>query len=690
MGFDPKRSRREVGAFAVVAVLVCAIAQASESSSSPVTYSEHVAPILFENCASYHRPDQAAPFSLLSYADARKRGRMIEIVTESGYMPPWHPAPGHGEFVGELGLRADEIELLARWVDEGMPEGDPSKCPPVPTFASGWALGEPDLVVRMPKAYDVPADGPDIYRNFAVPLGLEEDRWLTAIEVRPSARSVLHHIVFALDATGEARELDGADGEPGYFGMQGGAETGRAGLGGWAVGGMPQELPLGLATHVAAGADLVLRSHFHPSGKPEQEQTVLGLHFTDEPPTRTMVGLQLPPVFGFAAGLDIAPGDADFAIEDSFTLPIDVLAVTVGGHAHYVCDEMQIVATDPRGEKRSLFFIDEWDFRWQNRYVYREPVELAAGTRIDARLLYDNSSANPDNPFDPPQRIGWGLESTDEMGSVTLLLVAKDESEVGKLQGAIRDHMRSSLRDPSARQSSLAAMRSRLRMLDRDRDGAVERDELTGRGRLSAWRADTNGDGKLDDDEIDAIGRDTLAATSPRERGPLLRDVNGWTLFPLDPDSSSVEVLIFTTVDCPIANGYAPEIARIADEFEVGDGKRPARVTLVHVDPAVTAARARDHAAEYGLDRTGIRIALDPDHAWVRRTGVTHTPEAAVLRDGEIVYRGRIDNLYGDLGKKRPAATKYELRDALEAACAGRDVDVARTDAVGCTIGDLR
>jgi hypothetical protein len=164
-----------------------------------VTFSDHVAPIIFGNCTACHRPGEAAPFQLLTYRDVQKRGRTILKVVERRYMPPWQPEPGHGEFRDERRLSDHPIALLRRWVQTGMAEGDPKRLPALPKFSDGWYLGKPDLVVTMDRALNVPADGPDLYRNFVLRLNLPEDKWVTAIELRPSARGVVHHALFFSD-----------------------------------------------------------------------------------------------------------------------------------------------------------------------------------------------------------------------------------------------------------------------------------------------------------------------------------------------------------------------------------------------------------------------------------------------------------------------------------------------------------
>src|SRR5260370_25466771 len=147
--------------------------------ASQVTFSKQIAPIVFNNCAECHSAGQAAPFSLLSYQDVAKRGKIIASVTQSRYMPPWKAEETSFAFRDQRRLKDSEIALLQEWVRQGMPEGNAKETPALPKFASGWRLGEPDLVVEMPAGYHIPADGPDIYRNIAIPLGIAENKWVT-------------------------------------------------------------------------------------------------------------------------------------------------------------------------------------------------------------------------------------------------------------------------------------------------------------------------------------------------------------------------------------------------------------------------------------------------------------------------------------------------------------------------------
>jgi hypothetical protein len=425
------------------------------------TFNKDVAPILFQQCASCHRPGEGAPFSLLTYADAKKRGKLIAQVTQSRQMPPWKADKGDVAFRNERRLKDADIAVVQQWFAAGMPEGDAKDLPRPPAFASEWPLGKPDLVVKMPKAYRVPAEGRDIYRNFAIALGLKEDKWVKAIDFRPSAPSVVHHSLFFLDTTGTAAKREADSGQVGSAGAMGGigklGGKDKAGdlfaklrdpsalangtLGGWAVGAQARALPDGLAYKLPKGADLILSTHFHPSGKAEDEASTIAFYFADKPPVHRFTGIQLPFLFGIGAGINIAPGQKDFAIEDAFVLPIDVKAFGISAHAHYIAKNFKVTATPPDGKAKTLLHIPDWDFTWQEQYHFQDFVELPKGTKLHAKISYDNSAENPRNPTNPPKRVKWGKESTDEMGSITLLVVAADESQFSRLQDAYRQHL---------------------------------------------------------------------------------------------------------------------------------------------------------------------------------------------------------------------------------------------------------
>ena len=453
------------------ALLMLAGSKVPIQANDSVTFTENVAPIVFAKCASCHRPGEAAPFPLTTYAEVKRRGTLIAKAVTSRAMPPWKAVASDYAYKGDRRLSDAEIETVKKWVDAQMPEGDPAKLPPMPSYTPGWQLGPPDLVVSMSEPFEVPAYGPDVYRNFVVPLNLSEDKWVRAVDFRPSARSVVHHTLFFLDGTGTARAADARDPKPGFPGEMGGFSGARGQLmrmllggnlsaqtsanaamtdearavgtlGGWALGANARALPDGLAFFVPKEAELVLSTHFHPSGKAEHEASTIGLYFSPTPPTQAFAGLALPPLFGVFEGIDIPAGEKEYTIRDSFVLPVDAKAFNVGAHAHYLAKRMKLSATFPDGTTRTLLQIDDWDFAWQDQYPFESFVLLPKGTRLDGSITYDNSADNPRNPSHPPKRVAWGEQSTDEMGSVGLLVVAAHEDEMPRLQQAYADHVR--------------------------------------------------------------------------------------------------------------------------------------------------------------------------------------------------------------------------------------------------------
>ncbi len=225
------------------------------------------------------------------------------------------------------------------------------------------------------------------------------------------------------------------------LGGEGGSQAGNLGLGGWAVGAQARALPDGLAYRLPKGADLILATHFHPSGKAEEEASTIALYFADKAPTQRFTGIQIPIVFGILAGIDIPPGKKDYAIEDSYVLPVDVKAFGVSAHAHYIGKELRMTATLPDGKVKTLLHIPDWDFGWQEQYRFQDYYDLPKGTKLNVKISYDNSAENPSNPTNPPRRVKWGKESTDEMGSITLQVVAAREDEFPRLQEAYRKHI---------------------------------------------------------------------------------------------------------------------------------------------------------------------------------------------------------------------------------------------------------
>ena len=509
-----------------------------------ITFAEPVASIIYNHCSICHRPGQAGPFSLLSFSDVSQHAETIRAVIGDNYMPPWKPIHTGLTFSNDRRLSDLEKEQVNIWIVAGCPEGDKSRTPSAPEFPDGWSLGPPDLVVQMDRPFQIPADGPDLYRSFVFPVGLTEDKWVKAIEVRPTARGAVHHALFFLDIDGAAKEQKSSDGQPGFAGMNFLKSRGNSlermpeslsrGLGGYVPGATPNRLPGDLARFLPKGSDIIMQTHFHPSGKKETEQAQLGIYFADKAPKQLLVPVQMPPLFGMGSGIDIEAGDANYLLHDEYVLPIDIVGFEIGGHAHYLCRKMTMVATPPSGQPIELLRIDDWDLDWQDQYLFESPVPLAKGTRITVDITYDNSAQNPENPFSPPRPISWGRESTDEMGSITMLVIAKKESEREILEQDIKTRTRESLRKRIRSQlGGIGGLTGRggassgglfngglIKLLDRNRDGKLQKSEIPGKqqDRLLDLM-DINNDDTIDQSELES-GRKSIEKfldTNPKD-----------------------------------------------------------------------------------------------------------------------------------------------------------------------------
>jgi hypothetical protein len=446
-----------------------------------LTFTRDVAPLMFKHCATCHRPGEVAPFSLLSYRDVGKRAKQIAKVTTSRFMPPWKPLAGHGNFRDARRLTTDEIGLLKQWAEEGAAQGDPKDLPAAPKFAEGWQLGKPDVVVPLPKAYTVPAEGADVYRNFVIPFQVPAGKYIRAVEFRPSNRKVVHHAILAFDPSGKLRARDGKDGQPGFTQSNVPGMILPGSLAFWVPGKDSRPLPEGVSMDWPKGADLVVQLHVHPSGKPEVERSSIGFYFTDSPPKRSLHLFLVQ-----NNKIDIPAGKKDYQIKASRTLSADAEVFGIFPHMHLIGKEVRVTATLPNGKKQSLLRIDQWDFNWQGYYEYAKPVSLPKGTEVLMECVHDNSASNPANPNRPPQRVTYGEQTTNEMAIVLMHIMTK---------GGQRDFAREA--------------KELIRRHDKDNDGKLSAEELAGVPGVNAKnvkavlkRFDKDGDGKLDAAEV--------------------------------------------------------------------------------------------------------------------------------------------------------------------------------------------
>jgi hypothetical protein len=337
-------------------------------------------------------------------------------------MPPWKASPGFGEFKNDVSLSEKEIELIAKWVSQGAPLGDPSKVPPAPRFNDDWAFGEPDLIIEMPEEYTIAPEGEDDYRHFVIPYEATKHRFVEAVDVRPGNRNVVHHVLAYVDKSGEARKLDAADEGPGYTRFGDVGFNPASVIGGWAPGNLPVRTPKGTGRWLPDQCDVVLQVHYYRTGIEERDKTKLGVYFSKAPhPVPTRVGVVIDKDFKIPAGESKVEVTATHTVQKSSYL----YAVTP--HMHLIGETMKVTAHCPDGTVIPVVKIDDWDFNWQNTYHFRSLQHLPAGTEVRLVATFDNSAENPNNPNSPPKEIGWGEKTTDEMCIAFLGLLSESE-----------------------------------------------------------------------------------------------------------------------------------------------------------------------------------------------------------------------------------------------------------------------
>lgn len=442
-----------------VAAGTIAIASATTSAAPQrrPDFVRDVAPIVYAHCVTCHGPTQIAPFPLLSYDDVRAKGKAIVQVLSSKRMPPWNAAaaPGFPALQHERRLPERQAATLTAWVAAGMPAGDLSRAPLPPTFPMGWPLGLPSLTLTLPRAIFIPPDTAD--RVFTIAFGLDfpNDRWIQAIDYAPTARAALSHaLFFAVPAT---TAVDNGDVLPGVDGLPGAAPTPSLGerlidaertvetLGVWVASSQPGRSPNGAAFRLPKRSNLVMQLHARAADTGAIEDGTVAVYFANAQPASPLMPLQVPPLFGIRAGIDLAPGDARITISDTFVLPVDVTAFGARGHAHDLARELKMTATLPNGSTRGLLWIDRWTVAWQDTYYFTAPVRLPRGTTIRVDLTYDNSAGNPRNRSIPPLRVTWGPALSEEIGSMDLVIAVPNDVDTARLSTARAEHFKRQL-----------------------------------------------------------------------------------------------------------------------------------------------------------------------------------------------------------------------------------------------------
>ena len=374
-----------------------------QPGSGEVTYSRQISRILQANCVSCHRPGEIGPFSLLEYDEVVGWAAMIREVVNERRMPPWHANPEHGEFSNDARLSEAELELINRWVEDGAPQGDPDDLPAPREFATGWQIGQPDVVYPMNaerRPYDVPARGIVPYRYFSIKTDFKEDKWIKAAEARPGNRAVVHHIIVAIGGEGNQQSIHG-DLESEFITAT-------------APGAPPLVLPEGYAKRLPAGATLVFQMHYTPNGQAQSDLSEVGLIFADPDEVRREVVTLNAVNTGFTipAGKDNFPVNARAPRRGRFDE--DLILLSLFPHMHLRGKAFRYELESPDGSREVLLDVPRYDFNWQNGYHLATPRRIEAGSRIRCYARFDNSENNLANP-NPNRDVGWGDQTFDEM-----------------------------------------------------------------------------------------------------------------------------------------------------------------------------------------------------------------------------------------------------------------------------------
>lgn len=450
-------------------------------ADATVTYCQQISRVLQRNCAECHHAGDIGPFSLTDYDEVVGWGDMMVEVIDNGRMPPWHADPSVGHFSNERNMPESDKQLVRAWVEQGMPYGNPAKLPEPAKFASGWQLPrEPDRVIAMRnRPFTVPADGTVEYQYFVVDPKFKEEVWITAAEVIPGNRSVVHHSIVFI------RPPDGT------------RFTGIGWLGAYVPGQRLPETDPHLARRVPAGSRLVFQQHYTPNGTTQSDITKIGLLFADEKDI-TEERLTLT---AMNQGFELKPRKAGQTVKASVRdLPTFGRLLGIAPHMHYRGNQFTATMVTGDGSK-SLLRVPAYDFNWQHNYEFADPVDLNAVKGIETRFVFDNSDANPFNP-DPASYVTWGDQTWEEM-AIAFFDVARPRQPKAKLPDADSDNADDDQLDIRLEQKITRQTEKFLKRFDSDNNGLIQREELPLAIRVKEFnRSDANHDGRVDRAEL--------------------------------------------------------------------------------------------------------------------------------------------------------------------------------------------
>jgi hypothetical protein len=369
-------------------------AVAASTNVAKPTFTKDVAPIIFNRCVECHRSGEVAPMSFTNYKEVRPWAKAIKERVAARAMPVWLANPHYGDFRNDRRLSQAEIDTIVNWVNTGAPEGKEKDMPALPKFETGWTLGKPDQVFDMGTDYDVPAEGTVAYKYFTVPTNFTEDRWVSAVEIRPGNRGAVHHIIVTVIDPGKTTPQRG---------------DGDALLAGYAPGEQPLKLEPGTAKLIKAGSSLRFQVHYTPNGTAYKDRSYIGVTFAKEPVKyQAMTGNALQYNFKIPAG------DPNYEVKSTWTAKKDVQLVGLMPHMHVRGKDFKYTITYPDGRQEVILDVPKYDFNWQLSYEFAKYMTLPVGTRIDCVAHFDNSVNNRYNP-DPTKDVKWGDQTWEEM-----------------------------------------------------------------------------------------------------------------------------------------------------------------------------------------------------------------------------------------------------------------------------------
>ncbi len=432
-----KRLVASLNKFVCTSLILLCIICCSENETT-YNFSEHVAPIIFNNCSSCHHRGGPAPFALQSYHDIAKRAKMIAYVTKSGYMPPWPADPNYSHFIGEKILTKNEKTILQKWYDQGSIPGDTFKIQEFDLVPiSTRKYGNPDLVLKLNDPFIIPGDNKDRFMLTKLPFELEKDTNIRLIEFVPDNKQLVHHVnahLISYDKekhnhlkyvkpilNGDIHNDSSAFDQLNIPYSDGGFPKLSPSVSNYLPGVEPIIYPDGIGGYRVnkQSAILVKDIHYGPSPIQESDHSYFNIYFDNNPPGRQIgefiLGTQgiskvYPP-------LVIAPNEIK-KFETETVIPQDISVLTINPHMHLIGKKFKAYAVDPHGDTIPLIKIDDWNFRWQYFYTFKQIVHLTKGTKIKVEALFDNTLNNMDNPFNPPQFISGkdgSMKTTDEM-----------------------------------------------------------------------------------------------------------------------------------------------------------------------------------------------------------------------------------------------------------------------------------